>query len=134
LESCESVGGIQYVEIDNNSAIEISFYPYSLWPISLRNGRFYPDTLLKDTISNVMGVFVNIPPHSSRSIETSFNQREIKKGLIPFESDTLMLFLFSTDTLRKYSWEEIKRFYKVLKRYDITGRELNNYNWTLTYP
>lgn len=136
LESCESWGGIQELGFVNNSEMDISFYPYSLWPISLKNGQFYPDTLLKDTFSTstVMRFIVNVPPHNSRGIETSFNHREIKKGMIPYESDTLMFFLFSTDTLKKYSWDEIKRDYKILKRYDITGRELNALDWTLTYP
>lgn len=136
MGSCESWGGIQELELVNNSEMDISFYPYSLWPISVNNGQFYPDTLLRDTFSTstVMRFFVIVPSHSSRSIETSFNHREIKKGMIPYESDTLMFFLFSTDTLRTYSWDEIKRRYKILKRYDITGGELNKLNWTLTYP
>jgi hypothetical protein len=77
---------------------------------------------------------INIQPHCRAGFVTSFDYRDIKKGMIPYESDTLMFFLFSTDTLRKYSWEEIKRDYKVLKRYDITGGELNKLDWTLTYP
>lgn len=135
LSSCYSWGGIQCLELVNNSDIEVSFYPYSFLPISRKFGAFYPDTIFdeKDTIMK-MSSFIHISPHSSKSFETAFNHSDIEKGMIPYESDTLMFFLFSTDTLRKYSWEEIKRDYKILKRYDITGRELDDCDWTLTYP
>ena len=33
--------------------------------------------------------------------------------------DTLSIFIFSTDTLNKYSWEEVRRDYKILRRYDL---------------
>lgn len=133
LDSCESWGGIQCLGLVNNSEMNVTFYPYSLLPISCIYGPFYPDTILKqDSLSKLS--LITIQPHSRFAFETGFNHRDIKKGLIPFESDTLMFFLFSTDTLKKYTWEEIKRDYKVLKRYDITGGELNKLNWTLTYP
>lgn len=133
LSSCYSWGGRQVLGLVNNSEIEVSFYPYSFYPISLKYGSLYPDTVLKlDTLEDYS--LINIQPHCRAGFVTSFNHRDIKKGMIPFESDTLMFFLFSTDTLKKYSWEEIKRDYKVLKRYDITGGELNKLDWTLTYP
>lgn len=132
LDSCYSWGGRQCLGLVNNSDLEVSFYPYSFLPISCIYGPFYPDTVLQqDTIELSL---IHVPPHSRKAFETGFNHRNIKRGMIPYESDTLMFFLFSTDTLRKYSWEEIKRDYKILKRYDITGKELNKCDWTLTYP
>lgn len=65
---------------------------------------------------------------------TRFSYRDIKNGDIPYMNDTLMFFVFSRDTLNKYSWEEIKRDYKILKRIDITGRELDDQDWTITNP
>ena len=133
LDSCYSWGGRQVLGLVNNSDIEVSFYPYSFLPISLKYGSLYPDTVLKlDTLKDLSLIYIQ--PHCRAGFVTSFDYRDIKKGMIPYESDTLMFFLFSTDTLKKYSWEEIKRDYKVLKRYDITGGELNKLDWTLTYP
>ena len=133
FESCESWGGFQGLDLVNNSDMEVSFYLYSFIPISTLYGQFYPDTLLKqDTLKDYS--LTHVKPHSRVAHGTNFNYREIKKGNIPYYNDTLMFFVFSRDTLRKYSWEEIKRDYKILKRYDITGRQLNDQNWTITYP
>jgi len=111
----------------------VSFYLYSFLPISTLYGEFYPDTLLKqDTLKDYS--LTHVKPHSHIAHGTHFNHREIKKGNIPYYNDTLMFFVFSRDTLSKYSWEEIKRDYKILKRYDITGRQLNEMGWIITYP
>lgn len=126
--SCEPWGGMHGMQVENNSDLEISFYSYSLL-----YGQFYPDTILKqDTLKDYS--LSHVKPHSHIWMGTGFTYREIKKGNIPYYNDTLMFFVFSRDTLRKYSWEEIKRDYKILKRYDITGRQLNDQNWTITYP
>ena len=126
--SCEPWGGMHGIHVENNSDLEISFYSYSLL-----YGQFYPDTILKqDTLKDYS--LSHVKPHSQIWVGTGFNYREIKKGNIPYYNDTLMFFVFSRDTLNKYSWEEIKRDYKILKRYDITGRQLNDQNWTITYP
>ena len=126
--SCEPWGGMHGIQVENNSDLEISFYSYSLL-----YGQFYPDTILKrDTLKDYS--ISHVKPHSQIWVGTGFNYREIKKGNIPYYNDTLMFFVFSRDTLNKYSWEEIKRDNKILKRYDITGRQLNDQNWTIIYP
>ena len=133
LNSCYSWGGVQGLNIVNNSDMKVSFYPYTFLPISVLYGEFYPDTILMlDTLMDRS--LIHISPHSSATWETPYNYRDIKKGIIPYANDTMMFFLFSTDTLRKYSWTEIKRGYMILKRYDITGRELDDQDWTITYP
>lgn len=133
IVSCESWGGYQGLYYINNSDMEISFYAYSLLPISSLYGQFYPDTLLmQDTLPDYS--LINIKPNSRVSTGTKFSYRDIKNGDIPYMNDTLMFFVFSRDTINKYSWEEIKRDYKILKRIDITGRELDDQDWTITYP
>lgn len=77
--SCESIGGMESIVAINNSEIEVSFYSYSLWPISLRYGQFYPDTLLMDDFPSVIDNLVHVPPLSSREIETEFNHRDIRQ-------------------------------------------------------
>jgi hypothetical protein len=39
-------------------------------------------------------------------------------------SDTLSVFYFHVDTINKYSWEEIRQGYKVLRRYDLSIDDL----------
>jgi hypothetical protein len=39
-------------------------------------------------------------------------------------SDTLSVYYFHSDTLAKYSWEEIRRDYKVLRRYDLSVEDV----------
>lgn len=53
-------------------------------------------------------------------------------NLLP--ADTLSIFIFSYDTLRKYDWETIRKEYKILKRYDLSLPDLRNLNWKVVYP
>ena len=50
-----------------------------------------------------------------------------------FPSDTLSVFIFHTDTLNKYSWEEVRDGYKILRRYDFGKEDLENL-YELVYP
>lgn len=55
------------------------------------------------------------------------------KGLL--ENDVQMYYLFDKDTLEMYTWEEIARDYKVLKRVDFdTWEDMEKCNFTITYP
>ncbi len=118
------------VHIINNSKSEIAFYPYSLLPISLIYGEFYPDTLLPN--DNIGYYSKRIPSMKDYYHETVFDSKEIRDEF--GEKDSLMFFVFSVDTLNKYSWEEIREDYKILKRYDLSISDLDSLNWTITYP
>ncbi|NWO28348.1 hypothetical protein [Capnocytophaga sp. oral taxon 903] len=48
--------------------------------------------------------------------------------------DTLSIFIFSSDTLNKYSWEEVRRDYKILKRYDLSYEDCVRLNFIVPYP
>jgi len=39
-------------------------------------------------------------------------------------SDTLSVFYFHPDTVAKYSWEEIRQGYKILRRYDLSLEDI----------
>ncbi len=51
--------------------------------------------------------------------------------------DTIRIFVFHADTVDKYPWEVIRKEYKILKRYDLTKKDVDiikqNGN-TLVYP
>lgn len=57
--------------------------------------------------------------------ETYFDNYPDKKG---------KFYLFSLDTLKKYTWKEIKEKNNYLKRYDLSLDDLDSLNWTITYP
>ena len=136
LNSCEFFHLFDYfdreqnfIEIANNSEDSICFYPYSLRP-NISGWATYPDTLLPpDDLKTLM--YKSIPPHSYMSLEVEATKNELKEI---FGFDSLMIFIFSKDTLNAYSWEEIRSGYKILKRFDFNINDLDSLNWTLTYP
>ncbi len=49
------------------------------------------------------------------------------------ESDTMMVYIFDGPTLETKGWDYIKENELVLKRYDLTLKDLDSLNWTITY-
>ena len=45
-----------------------------------------------------------------------------------------VMFLFEKQTVDSVSWDIIKSNYLVLKRYDLSLADLEDMNWTITYP
>lgn len=115
----------QIINIKNNSEIDIAFYPYSFLPI----GGCYPDTLLPK--ANIGRYCSKIEPKHCEAWSPDLTAKDIRDSYI---KDTLIFFLFSVDTLNKYSWKEIREDYKILKRYDLSISDLDSMNWTIIYP
>lgn len=120
----------QDIKIINSSNIDIAFYPYSFIPVSWKYGEFYPDTLLPP--EDIGFYSVKISPMHSNTYTTRFETKNIRSRF--GEKDSLMFYVFSVDTLDKYSWEEIRQDYKILKRYDLSISDLDSMNWTIIYP
>jgi hypothetical protein len=57
-----------------------------------------------------------------------------RKPLIESPYKVYMVFIFSYDSLSKLPWAKIRDNYIVLKRYDLTLKELDSMNWTINYP
>ena len=91
-------------------------------------GSFYPDTLLHN--SNIY-IYRRIDPQKYFSTDSRRKWRDIFKEL---PKDTLSIFIFSSDTLNKYSWEEVRRDYKILKRYDLSIQDLELLDYKVYYP
>ncbi len=64
--------------------------------------------------------------------ETSGKWESIFEDFLPV--DTLSVFLFHSDTISSVSWERIREEYIILKRYDLSFSDLEEMNWTITYP
>lgn len=44
------------------------------------------------------------------------------------------IYIFSLDTLKKYTWKVIRAKSNYLRRYDISHHEMDSMNWTINYP
>lgn len=84
-------------------------------------GVLYPDTALMNT--NVMSGSTM----KGESFFYSFNSNGV---------DTMSLYIIDADTLKKYSWEEIRTGYKILQRYDldVSVAALRKLDLKVTYP
>ena len=109
------------VRVNNNSNHNISFY------IAIRTDEpIYPDT----TIALVRGL--GIPQYINVG-KNDFAHFEFSTDLFR-DRDTVCLFVFDTDTLKKYSWEEMQVGYKILKRYDLSKADIRNLGLLISYP
>ncbi|GAB6013451.1 hypothetical protein [Viscerimonas tarda] len=115
-----------YITMYNHSNDDISFY-FSLYP-SDYEGAIYPDTsliseeakyLLQNTIKENYRKFEILP------LEWCYNN---------YKTDTLCLYIFSTDTIAKYDWETIRREYKILRRYDLSYQDFKMLGNKISYP
>ena len=122
---CEK-GAMDYsyeINLINNSNIPIGYY----FATGGEHGTCYPDSL-PETNEYII--------YDIREVLRPGYESHISWGSF-FESlphDTLSIFIFSTDTLNKYSWEEIRDGYNILERYDLSQDDLKNMSWTITYP
>jgi hypothetical protein len=60
-------------------------------------------------------------------IEDAMKSESYRKGV-------MMLFFFDKEVIENTSWETIVKDRMYLKKYDLTLEDLQNNNWTITYP
>ena len=53
---------------------------------------------------------------------------------IVYEEEVNWLFIFSSDTLTKYGFSEIRSGYRILKRYDLSRQDLERLSYLVQYP
>lgn len=111
--SCEDVFEHgYYIKVQNNTVD-------TLWCYA---SLAYPDTSL--SINKPLLQRIDPLKH------TKLDSKEKWDDLLP--SNTVIIF--SNDTIKKYSWEEIRSDNKILKRYDLDLKGLEMDNWTVIYP
>ena len=110
--------------LKNNSNHSIGFY----FSLGGNFGTFYPDTILPTTNQYV------IPELKSENRYIYDSGLEWKKIVNDLPADTLSIFIFHSDTLNKYPWEEVREGYKVLIRYDLSAEDLKKLDDVITYP
>ena len=111
------------IRVNNNSNKRIY--------ISAGCGRYgipnYPDTLLPTIEPSLL----NVEPHDYNNLRSSIEWESVIKKI---ESDTLSIYFFDADTINKYTWDEIKNEYKIIKREDLSIDDFRQANWTIMYP
>ncbi len=137
MSNCELKMDIRYpliIRNNTNHLIDIYIVRDDL------NGSIkpYPDTLLPERKKYINKHNKEVPILIS-NIESNrwFNESSVINWEDIFNSlpkDTLSIFIFHTDTLNKYSWEEVRNGYKILKRYDLSLQDIERLNYNVPYP
>ena len=94
-------------------------------------GRFlmnaYPDTILPSTEPSLQ----KVEPNKHIDLTSSFKWENVIQDM---PLDTLSIYFFDADTLETYSWIQVKKENKVLKRFDLSVQDLKDKNWKIHYP
>lgn len=131
--SCKDFPEKSYdLQIKNNSNVDICCYFYLVWEGG-NNGVVYPDTLLCFDKKELICI------NTLEKYNTSRPVGPITEWISSLPQDTLSIFIFSKDTLDKYSWPEVQSGYKILQRYDLSledFKKLSDKNGipVITYP
>jgi len=88
----------------------------------------YPDTLLPNRFYNRLN---SVKPDGIRCYDPTQNYKE---EIQSYGSDTMIIFIFHTDTLAKYTWDEVRVGYNILKRYDVSWQEMEELKGNIYYP
>lgn len=116
--SCEKFADHKYgIRIRNKSQQTINVYA----------AYILPDTLL----SNQKPTLKEIKPENSTHI---YDNEVGDTGFERFKSEKITIFILSKDTLAKYSWNEIRTHNNILKRYEITEKDLTDMGGSVIYP
>jgi hypothetical protein len=94
----------------------------------------YPDTDFRNIVGNPLVAGTKIGAKESESAALSNNGECIEYKFTRFESGIMQVFVFDGPTLETNGWEYVKENNLVLKRYQFTLQDMQNNNWTITYP
>ena len=110
------------IAIENNSLIDILVY-YDF--------NRYPDTSVPQQNPFLNDTQYELALVSSN--ETKIEKNEFVK-ILNSSDRSMMLFIFSRDTIDRVPWPRIRDEYLVLRRYDLTLEDLETMDWTVKYP
>lgn len=125
ISNCKITDIDSSIQIRNNSDQSIS--TFIALPIEV--GFAYPDTALP---INEIAMQEAVPEQSNYY----YYPASLDEVLNELPNDTLSIYYFSTDTLNKYSWEEIRDNYMILRRDDLVPPEgaVERDFWLVEYP
>jgi len=118
-------GDVRYpIILTNNSKHSIGCYLAS----GGYYGTQYPDTLLSATNQYIIK---DIKSGGRYYYDSMIRWEEIFPKL---RKDTLSIFIFHNDVLAKYTWDDVRDQYMILKRYDLSLDDLRYLNFKIPYP
>ena len=115
FKTCKFPDEGHFFTITNNANHSISYYV----------GKSYPDTLIVQDKPHLRTIQ---PMSSSKDSDWGTWKERFSK------IEKLSVFIFHTDTLNKYTWEEVRDGYMILKRYDLSSDDLRKLNFRIYYP
>lgn len=130
--------GTTCVKENENCHKTITFINASDENIYVIGDTYYPDTMYfghssspkeNETTQKVLANSISNKPLQSRDCWEIYFTTD---G--PLQIDTLMVYVFDADIVDSLPWSEVVHNYMVLKRYDISLKDLNTMNWSITYP
>ena len=110
-----------YVTISNHSNHGVYYYFQAN----------YPDTSIGTY--NPAGSPYNYQILANSEKQATIGRNDCLEGKFQ-QYSTWELFLFDENTLLTVPWDTIRKKYLILKRYDLTLKDLQNANWSITYP
>jgi hypothetical protein len=122
LQSCPIGEPTYFILLRNDASYDVGYY---LATNSIDGPTAYPDTSLPITNFDLGSIVA--PKTEAVIAESGVKWEKYMKEILPV--DTLSIFIFHADTLNKYSWEEIRKNYKVLRRYDMSIDDLKRTKW-----
>jgi hypothetical protein len=115
---------------DENKHDLILFKNDSDKTIYLKSSVDYPDTMIHFSNPVLAGNSYKVAPNTiGDPLRLTDTYEELFRQI-----DTLMVFVFDSQTLENVPWETVINNYIILKRYDLSYLDLNTINWTIIYP
>ncbi len=112
---CDKLADHVYsIKVQNNTTDTIQFYA----------SYTYPDTAI-----------TNEKPRLKMAYPSKYSYWDSKEkweDILP--SDTISMYILSKDTVDKYTWDLIRSGNRILKRYDLSIKDLEKQDWTIFYP
>lgn len=91
----------------------------------------YPDTLTLYPNPTFDAVNYKVEGNSSKTDEDRSCYEDIVKAT---SQGILMYYIYDANTLQTVPWDTIVKNYMILKRYDLTLKDLQDKNWVISYP
>lgn len=96
---------------------------HSSWPVYF-SSEFESKSASSDTCFNFSREDLKLVKPNEREFLWGMMFTKLDEYMAEIGARQVRVYIFHPDTLAKYSWEEIKAGHKVLQRYDLTRRDL----------
>jgi hypothetical protein len=107
------VDHVYRIEIHNYTNDTIQFY-----------GSYnYPDTSIDATKPRL----IMATPNYFGYLDSKYEWKDV------LPKDTILIYILNKDTVDGYSWETIKKEYKILKKYTLSLEDLENNDFKVSY-